>query len=64
MSGHIGGWLHDEEDYICPISDVTPVLAEHLPLVTFHITKGLGHNYIYKNTDTIDRVVKFLNSRK
>jgi pimeloyl-ACP methyl ester carboxylesterase len=57
-------WLHDEEDYICPISDVTPVLAEHLPLVTFHITKGLGHNYIYKNTDTIDRVVKFLNSRK
>ncbi len=57
-------WLHDEEDFICPINDVNPVLAENLPLVTFHITKGLGHNYIYKNLDTIDRVVKFLSDRK
>lgn len=53
-------WIHDEEDLICPIRDVNPVIAENLPMVSFHITKGLGHNYIYKNSDTISRVVHFL----
>ncbi len=57
-------WIHDEEDFICPISDVNPVIAENIPTLEFFITKGLGHNYIYKNPKTIQRVIHFLTGRK
>jgi pimeloyl-ACP methyl ester carboxylesterase len=53
-------WVHDEEDKICTFEDVKPVLSEQLPKLEFFITKGLGHNKIYKMDSTRDKIVHFL----
>jgi pimeloyl-ACP methyl ester carboxylesterase len=53
-------WVHDEEDKICSFDDVKPVLREQLPKLELFITKGLGHNKIYKMDSTRDKIVHFL----
>jgi|688.fasta_scaffold02611_8 esterase/lipase len=53
-------WVHDEEDKICSFDDVKPLLSEQLPKLEFFITKGLGHNKIYKMDSTRDKIVHFL----
>jgi predicted alpha/beta hydrolase family esterase len=53
-------WVHDEDDKICTFEDVKPLLNEQLPKLEFFITKGLGHNKIYKMDSTKDKIVHFL----
>lgn len=52
-------WLHDEDDKICPIKDVAPVIAKHLPHIHFSITKGLGHNKIYRDEKVAESIISF-----
>lgn len=53
-------WVHDSKDMICPISDVIVVQEKNLPNVEFHITKGLGHNAIYRNQNVLQKIAFFL----
>jgi pimeloyl-ACP methyl ester carboxylesterase len=53
-------WVHDEEDAICTFKDVAPLLTEAIPSVQFIITKGLGHNKIYKEQSIKAQIVAFL----
>jgi len=52
-------WLHDEDDIICPIKDVQPAIAKHLPHLHFSISKGLGHNKIYRDNSVAKSIVTF-----
>lgn len=42
-------WVHDEDDIICPLTDVKPLMESHPNQIEFKITKGLGHNKIYRD---------------
>jgi len=53
-------WVHDEEDAVTPISDVRKVMEMGIPNVEFHITKGLGHNRIYRDNEVKKRIFAFL----
>jgi len=53
-------WVHDETDTICTFKDVKPLLSEHLPGTEFYITNGLGHNKIYKESSTRNKIMAFL----
>ena len=53
-------WLHDTEDKICIFKDVEPIVALQLPHIQFHITTGLGHNKIYRESKNIEAIVAFL----
>ncbi len=53
-------WVHDEKDFICPIEDVQKIKEKKLPNVEFYITKGLGHNAIYRNPNVLQKVAFFL----
>ena len=56
-------WIHDEEDLICTFRDVKPLLNQSNPKLKFFITKGLGHNLIYKDPGTRAKVAEFLSNR-
>jgi pimeloyl-ACP methyl ester carboxylesterase len=53
-------WAHDESDFICPIADVLPVQQKQLPHIDFCITQKLGHNFIYRNKEVLNKVIQFL----
>lgn len=53
-------WVHDEEDNICSFKDVKPLINEQLPKLELFITKGLGHNKIYKTNSIKDKILHFL----
>lgn len=53
-------WIHDKKDMICPIIDVLPVQKKNLPHITFHFTRGLGHNAIYRNQQVLQIMIDFL----
>lgn len=53
-------WIHDRDDDITPLSDVTPLLDANLPHVEFMITEGLGHRKIYKENAVVKRAIAFL----
>ncbi len=55
-------WIHDEEDNVCTFNDVKPLLNEQIDRLELFITKGLGHNKIYKALSTKDKIVHFLTS--
>lgn len=55
-------WVHDQTDTICAFKDVEPLLKEIIPSTEFHITKGLGHNQVYKEASTRDRILHFIQS--
>jgi len=52
-------WLHDTEDITCPFEDVVPVQEMKLSNVQFFITKGLGHNKIYRDDKSANTIVSF-----
>jgi len=52
-------WLHDEDDRICPYSDVKPVQEANPPHTRFSITKGLGHNKIYRDAKVMKEIISF-----
>lgn len=56
-------WVHDEDDFICPLSDVTSLIEAQLPHIQFHITKGLGHNKIYKDKKVQDFFLNWLHEK-
>ena len=53
-------WIHDEDDEITPISDLSELLLKKQENVEFMITKGLGHRRIYKDPDVIEKVMHFI----
>lgn len=53
-------WLHDEEDDITPLSDALKVKEDNNANVAFIITKGLGHQRIYKDAAVKQRILDFL----
>ncbi len=55
-------WVHDEEDTVCTFNDVKPLLKEQIPLLEFLITKGLGHNQLYKEQHIKEQIIHFLSA--
>lgn len=55
-------WIHDEEDFVCPLEDLQPSLNQRPPGVQFLITKGLGHNQVYREQAIVDRIVAFIHN--
>jgi len=55
-------WVHDQEDNVCTFNDVKPLLSEQIDRLELLITKGLGHNNIYKDNSTKDKIIQFLTS--
>jgi pimeloyl-ACP methyl ester carboxylesterase len=53
-------WFQDEDDEITPMKDVLKVKAANYPNVEFVITKGLGHQRIYRDNKVINSIVNFL----
>ncbi len=53
-------WIHDEDDDITPISDLSERILEKQENVEFMITKGLGHRRIYKDPDVMKKVLNFI----
>jgi pimeloyl-ACP methyl ester carboxylesterase len=53
-------WVHDKDDDVTPIRDVEPVMNKHYPNLQFHISSGLGHRKIYRDSQVIQAVTEFL----
>lgn len=53
-------WVHDEDDNITPLSDALKVKADNHPHIDFVITKGLGHQKIYRDSAVKKQVCSFL----
>ncbi len=53
-------WIHDEDDMVTPLSDALKVKEDNHINVKFVITKGLGHNKIYHDTEVKNKVVTFM----
>ena len=53
-------WLHDEDDFITPLADALKVQEDSHPHVKFIITKGLGHQKIYKDAFVKKSILEFL----
>ena len=53
-------WVHDEDDLITPLSDALKVQEDQLPNIDFMITRGLGHQRIYKDASVKSRILEFL----
>lgn len=54
-------WVHDEDDDITPLADALKVKEDSHPNVEFVITKGLGHQRIYKDAGVKQRIIDFFN---
>lgn len=54
-------WVHDEDDDITPLADALKVKEDNNSNVEFLITKGLGHQRIYKDAGIKKQVLDFLN---
>lgn len=53
-------WVHDEEDDVTPLADALRVKEDNHPNVRFIITKGLGHQRIYKDAAIKEAILGFL----
>ena len=53
-------WVHDEDDRITPLSDALKVKEDNHTNIDFLITKGLGHQKIYRDNEIKKQVVDFL----
>ena len=53
-------WIHDKDDDITPLNDLTEIINDKPQHITFHITQGLGHRKIYKDPETIKKVIDFI----
>jgi hypothetical protein len=52
-------WLHDKDDLMTPLSDITPIIKEHYPNFNFLISEGLGHRRIYRDNSSHRAVIRF-----
>ena len=55
-------WVHDEGDRVCPYSDLKNFQKNAGQNIKFLITKGLGHNKVYKTPEIVDQIVAFLSA--
>lgn len=53
-------WAHDEEDFVTPFADALAVKEDANPHIEFLLTKGLGHQKIYRDAGVRKAVVDFL----
>jgi pimeloyl-ACP methyl ester carboxylesterase len=53
-------WIHDENDMVTPLQDALKVKEDANAHVKFVITKGLGHNKIYHDTEVKNKVFAFI----
>lgn len=53
-------WVHDEDDEVTPLRDVEKLIREEPPHIEFMITKGLGHNRIYRDNEVKRKIFSFL----
>jgi hypothetical protein len=53
-------WVHDKQDMICVFDAVLPIIKANHPHIQFHITDGLGHSRVYKETAVSAAIVKFV----
>lgn len=52
--------VQDEDDEVTPLSDLEPLRKSGRANIQFHITRGLGHNKIYRDKDVIEFIVNFI----
>jgi pimeloyl-ACP methyl ester carboxylesterase len=52
-------WIHDELDDITPWKDAEKVKEDNHPNINFVITRGLGHQKIYRDEDIKNKVTGF-----
>lgn len=53
-------WIHDEDDLITPLKDARKIQDLGFPNIEFMITKGLGHNKIYRDVEVKRKIFSFL----
>jgi hypothetical protein len=53
-------FLQDKEDYMTPLSDVKPIMDKNYTNFQFVISEGLGHRRIYRDDQSLNRVMEFL----
>lgn len=53
-------WVHDKQDMICLFDAVIPIMEAKPAHIRFHITDGLGHSRVYKETEVSSTIVHFL----
>lgn len=53
-------FLQDKDDYMTPLSDVKPIIDKNYPNFHFVISEGLGHRKIYRNEQSIKKIIEFL----
>jgi hypothetical protein len=53
-------FLQDKEDYMTPLSDIKPIMDKNYPNFHFVISDGLGHRKIYRDEQSLEKVLEFL----
>jgi len=53
-------WIHDEDDHVTPLSDALKVKEDGPSNIRFMVTKGLGHQKIYRDAEVKKAVTTFL----
>lgn len=60
---HIKGqvlFLQDKGDHMTPLSDIKPIMDENYPNFHFIISEGLGHRKIYRDEQSVKKIMEFL----
>ena len=53
-------WIHDEEDEVTPWADAEKVKEDNHPHINFVLTKGLGHQKIYRDNAIKNKAIEFM----
>jgi hypothetical protein len=53
-------FLQDKDDHITPLSDVKPIMDKNYPNFQFVISEGLGHRRIYRDEQSLKKIIEFL----
>ncbi|MEO7446174.1 MAG: alpha/beta fold hydrolase [Ferruginibacter sp.] len=53
-------FLQDETDFITPLKDIEPIRLSGQQNIKFKISRGLGHQKIYRDPQTIQEIIAFL----
>jgi esterase/lipase len=53
-------FLQDKDDYMTPLSDVKSIMDKNYPNFHFVISEGLGHRRIYRDEQSIEKIMEFL----
>jgi len=53
-------FLQDKDDFMTPLSDVEPIMNRNYPNFQFIISGGLGHRRIYRDDQSLEKIMEFL----